>query len=376
MTKITPTYEVWLSDPAGNRLALLDKFVRLSVVRVNNAAGTVQIKLPHAFDKRLAVKDGRIEVWRDAGQGPRLLTDTIFFIRGAERSMSTDGSKTFTITGYTPFYILQAPGGRIGRIVDAAAESAEAKKAAAIDDTMKAILRENIGASATAARDLSAYITIEADTTSGASITKEFARRNIGAVLSELHQQSAIDTPIIYYDFVSDNPTSIRFRTFPNLRGRDVSESVVFSVELGNVASYTLTEDYTNEITHASAGGRGVKGARVTASSTSARATDTPFNRREVFVNGGHFNTDDGAAAATGLSNEANAAVYAGRPQVRLEAQLVNTPQALYGLHWNYGDKIKVQVDELTFTAPIDAIAFDVQGGQETINAFVRVTTV
>ena len=57
-------WEIWLDDPRGNRLALLNGARSFSFTRVANSIGDFSISMPADFDHSLARVDSLIEFWR------------------------------------------------------------------------------------------------------------------------------------------------------------------------------------------------------------------------------------------------------------------------------------------------------------------------
>ena len=139
-------WQVWLDDPTGNRLAMLDQLVNLSVSVVANNIGSFQITLPGSFDDSLIHLDGLIEFWR-APEGGTLRLVRVGMVRKWVYTEDDDGNEFLVISGPDQMELLSR------RIVGYASGTATAFKTIPADDFIKAVVRENLGSSAVAGRD-------------------------------------------------------------------------------------------------------------------------------------------------------------------------------------------------------------------------------
>jgi hypothetical protein len=366
-------YSVYLSTPTGQRLADASAFMKLEYARTVNAIGSLTLTLPGNFPtSAIVAPDGRIEVWRRVDGGREYLdTDTVWFIQSVQYSISDAGERVIVVSADSGLFLLKEP----GRFVSAYAGSAAASKTAAADNMLKAIVREQAGASASAARSLSQYLSVQADSGAAPSISKAFSWRPVLPVLQEIAQSSFEAGTYLAFDVVSPTPDTLEFQTFTGQRGIDHRfpngvNPVLLGPDMGNMAQTTLTYDWRDEVSSATAGGSGEGSARLTASYTdSVRAAASPFRLREAFVQA--TNT----TGSTTLSNEAQAAVRAGRPRVLLQGKIASTPDTQYGVHWQWGDFVTIQAFGIQLDARIDAISVSVTPDSEGIEAVVRSET-
>jgi hypothetical protein len=105
------------------------------------------------------------------------------------------------------------------RIVPYAAGTSQASKTTptAADDLIKTVFKENAGSSATDAnRDLSAYISVQANLTLGQLITKNFAWQQLLSTLQAMAQDSTIKGTYIAFDIVAlgGGTNGFQFRTY------------------------------------------------------------------------------------------------------------------------------------------------------------------
>lgn len=367
ITQTGTFYSIWLSTPAGVRIKLIDLFLRLEYVRVLNNVGVLKLALPFDFPLAYLQIDGRLEVWRHLPGGVKILdTETVWLIRDVSKRLAEDGRRYIEIIAYSAVELLRR------RIVAYAAGSSQAGKTDPADDIMKAIVRENLGSLATdTARDLSAWLTVQADAGAGASVTKLFSRRRVLAVLQELAQASAEAGTPLFFDIVAPSVGSLEFRTFTGQRGIDHSASEAKPVVL-SPASGTLTDvvrrfDYSSEENYIYTGGQGEEAVRtIVTASDSSRIALSPLNRCEGWV-------DARNTADSGLAAEAQAGLRSGRPRQVFSGKIVNTEAVQYGREWGFGDRVSGEFDGEVVDALIDKVQVVVENGAEDIRAGLKV---
>ena len=122
-------FEIWLDDPEGNRLALLDKFLSAKWARVVNNLGAWSIVLPDTFDENLFRIDGLVEFWRRPTGGV-LTLDRVGQLRYPAYKGQRDGQDALIIGGYDMMDLLQT------RIIAYDEDSSEASKDDYLDDML------------------------------------------------------------------------------------------------------------------------------------------------------------------------------------------------------------------------------------------------
>jgi len=133
-------YSVSLLDPIGNYLDLIDDWLTLSYTRSVNDVGVLDLVLDGNYSPFANLKlDGRLVVWRNTGGRSYADTDTIFFIRQIERTLSSSGERTITVVGLSAVELLRR------RVVAYDAGSSQASKTDLSDDLMKEVVTENLG---------------------------------------------------------------------------------------------------------------------------------------------------------------------------------------------------------------------------------------
>lgn len=367
------TYSCYLDDRFGNRIADASNFLLLEYSRVVNAVSTLKLTLPGNFNTDFILNpDGRIEVWRKLDSGREYLdTNTIWIIKKVTQKIDASGLQSVVIEADTPLCLLREP----GRFVFQFANEPQSLYAAApADDQIKQVARENIGTSASGTRNISAYISIDPNLSLGANVAKSFAWRECLKVMQEFADASTTAGTYVAFDIVADSAQSLTFRTFTQQRGIDHRfpngiNPVLISPELGNLGEVLFSQDYRDEITYATAGGKGEGAARIIASvQDTARQGLSPFGLREYFKDATQYDT------STGLAAEANAVLRSGRVKTIFQGRLIDMPDSRYGVDWAWGDYVTAQAFGQLIDCRIDAVSVSVKPGTgyERIDAWLR----
>lgn len=360
-----PSWDIYLDDPSGNLTAILDDHAGFTLVRSANNVGSFSLKLPGNFDDRLLVEDALIEFWRKSRRGYRTL-ESVCLVRGIEPSEDEDGLDVIEISGPDAMDLLNT------RIVAYPAESAQSSKSAPADDLIKAVVRENLGSLAIAARSLDSLgFIVESDTSAAPAVNKSFAWRNVLATIrdiSDAAHESGTDVYYIVKPYILDGGVSFIVGTRTGYISRDHSlqtgsNYVVFSETFQNLARPRLILDYRDEINYIYSGGQNQGEDRfVVEVSDPARVNASPWNRRESFVDSRNYS--DAAAEDRAYTELARS-----RPRLRFSADLLDTDLYSYGDHWTFGDKVTVQFRDYEFHSMISAVRFSVKDDTETLEA-------
>lgn len=280
----------------------------------------------------------------------------IYFFRAAP------GSNIFQLEGRTAFF-LRAPrfymeGGR--RLIELNAESALSVlrdtqipyeeyspytlKVEPADDSAKALVRENRGTLALdTTRDISQWLSVEADKSKAQIVFKEnISKRNVLDVIRELAQASEEYGTWMGFDIVVDSLVNktFRFETYTvtsdiDHRFPNGTKPLLFTESNVNNPSLTIDASEAATVAYAYGPGEGILQPQATAIDT-VRVGLGPFARREVGVNASD------AAEQDELQGAANAELKAKRPRYIFEADLSDTPQAIYGRDFRKGSLITI----------------------------------
>lgn len=329
----------------------------------------LELVVPGNFASSNIAQDSQIEVLRTptGASSAQRLFNTRFLVDKFVQFYQ-GGALTYRISASPAYNVIQR------RIVAYAAASANAAKTDYADDMIKDVVRENFGSGAITARDLSAYMSVQADASAGASVSKSFAWQRVESTIASIANMSANATsPVnVFYDVVWDNNSGLfQFQTFTGQLGRDRSSAsaapMIFSIGNRNITNPSITVDYRDEVNYAYAGGQGSESDRQIVEATdTARAAASPFNRRETFVDARNY------SSTTGLSDEAAAAVRSGRPLTVFDGDVLSGPGSEFQTNWDYGDLVSASFLGNTFDCWINSVSVSVAGGAETISAKLR----
>jgi hypothetical protein len=370
------TYEVWLCDQYGRRLTILDNLIGFDIVKVVNDVSYCSVTLPGNFNETYQTQVGvdyMIEFWRSPAQGAMTL-ENVFFVREIYYEEDIKGNDIIILAGPDGNDLLDR------RIVAYAAGGSESDKTDNADDMMKEIVAENLGSSATDSdRDLTDLnFTVAGDVTGGPSITKGFAWRNVLKTLKEIAYSSAENGTDLYFDVVpiviSSSEIGFEFRTYTDQPGQDrtydTNNPVVFSKEWGNLANPILLYDYTKEANFVYGGGQGEGTDRtISEQSDTTRIGASVWNRREKFADARN------EATSNGVANKAEEVLNENKPFKRFTGQLLDTPQARYGVDWFFGDKVEISYRGIQIQGIAKALKIKLdKEGNEVLTVKVEVT--
>jgi Siphovirus ReqiPepy6 Gp37-like protein len=375
---MTLFYTAWIYDSAGQAVTYIDDFIddagaSFTAARSVNTPGRLAMHLPAKylpfFRNPRRWLDYRIGMFRRIDNGPEVLdTGTIYFVRNVVRRRK-GLVRTITIGGPSAMQILKR------RIVNAAAGSSGAQKTAAIDNMMKAIVREQFGSGAGAGRDISASLSVGADLSLGTSSTRAFSYDNVLEQLQDLAVEAGGTAVPLFFDVVAPTMSTLEFRVRAGQWGVNRTSSsgagaVLLSSDEDTLADVTVEENYDDEVNVVYVGGAGQTSNRnVQSVSDATRIAASALNRAEAFASYTNSN------APSVLMGYGNTVLRAGRPKKRMEATLVSSPTAQYGKHWNYGDKLTANDAGDVFDARIDSITIAMQGGVARAAATLRSET-
>lgn len=373
------TYFIRINDAFGNPMPDVGALYSLQVAQTVGSVGSATITIPGEYPIDYLKKDGVIEIWRHPqNRQPYLLFNKIFYLRQRVFSVS-GGKRTWTLTAYDPNYLISDPAGQRGRIVAYAAQTSFSTQAGDYaDDMIKAIARENVGTLATDTdRDLSAYLSIQADLSAGPLLSKSFSNRVLLPVFNEICQASITAGTYLAWDIVCTQPPlngdyALELRTYTGQRGIDhrfsSNQPVLIGLDYGNLDDVEINEDWTAEESWIRVGGKGEGEFRAYATGgDDDRIGESPFNRREAFVN--MSNVSDPAA----LADEVDTALRAGVPRPDYRGRIISTDQARFDAEWGYGDFLTAQAIIRSFDARADSmvVKFNRDGGED-ISAHLR----
>lgn len=264
---MSSSYEIFLTDDAGRKICLMEKYSTIAYSRTNTGFGTCQFILP--FDQYMKEvgsfprPDMRIDVWRSPSADIPTRREGSFFIRKfGIYQRKTDNVRMIEIFGRSPLDILRRKSFSNPALLGQDY----------LDDMMRHIVVVQIiqGAPSSPApytvnNGVYAFtreFDVEDAQEMGPWINPPGCYlKNVLDILNDLkstsftlNEQDATNRKI-YFDVIEDESIGLpggfgyRFRTYADLRGKDRTGGVIFSTENGNLSIPVYYEDYTDEIT-------------------------------------------------------------------------------------------------------------------------------
>ena len=326
-------YEVAVKTDTGITLFILTQFTSLSAGRMDRAYMPLEITMPQdddLFPAGTFTKDMILVLSREQNDAMVIDGETCYFLRNIR--YYHDGVKPMVyLKAYDANYIID------GREVEYNSGAAEASKTGVGCDVIKAVIRENFTAATDTTRNLAATLfTVDANDGFGATVEKAFSRQYVYSTIQNLCNQSREAGTWITFDVVYNGTLPLLFKTFVNQRGSDITDRVALSAEAGNIANPSLDFDWTNEVTACYVAGKGEGANRIVGSATNtARLNESVWSRREMITE--NYQLDIEAS----LDAEAAGHLDKNSPKIVFNGEIVDTEGTLYGINWNYGDKLR-----------------------------------
>lgn len=366
------SWEIKLDNPSGQQLLEIRKPVSFACSLATNTPGGFSMVLPQGFDKSLLSLDSIIEFSRTPPGGRKDLVQ-VYFVRSFRYFDDQNGTEYLEIGGFDPLYLLTS------RIIAYKSDTAQALMTDFTDDMSKAVVIDNLGGDAIAARDLSGYgFSVEADFGGGISVTKQFSYENLLDVVRGIAETSRGNGTELYYGVkaIPGNDGLFDFRFWAHAAQYGVNRTstspspVYFGKNWGNLQVPEYIIDYSDEINYVYAGGSGKGTARtVREVSTTSAINASQWNRREGF-------TQNTTAESSAAALDAAGYDYLNKHRVvrKFSGTLLDTPRYRYGIDWGFGDRVTCEYQGMQFDALINLVQFSIDGnGQETITAQVKV---
>ncbi len=373
MARINHRYRLRTSD--GESLIDIENVVRIEWTRVLNDVGWFDIVVSGDYPDDLLDVDRLIEFWREVPDAGINQLTMVGFLRKWEWFETPQGETLLRMSGPDQIDLCdRAP-------VAYVAGSPESEKTEATDDMMKSIMDEAKGAGAGTNPEgrfrgyNTSLFSIADDMTLGPVITRSFQWRDVLPILQEIAETSRDRGTPLYFDCVPGNdPATFQFETFTPFRGVDHTLTtgdppVVFSKEIGNLVSPSLTEDWTEEWNYVWGGGQGEGAARLIDTENDLdRILRSEWNRREVFQDAREEDT------ALGVASKAFERMEASRPRLLFNARLLDTGSTRYGVDWIFGDAVTAKYRGQDFDGLVRFVKFSVdRNGVEDLRAKLEV---
>lgn len=353
------TYSLQLFSPYGQPLGDLNAFESFDCALVERDVGALTVTLPPSYRYDRFQKDGRIALYRSiAGRPPALVGGALWLIRRRQRQLQGK-KRSIVVRALHANTLLRR------RIIAYDSGTANTSKTGAADDLMKAFAREQLTTATDTTRNLpTALFSVQADTSLGPTIHKAATRRNLLAVCQELSNAATEAGTYVGFEVGAVGTGALELRTYVGQRGVDrrstTEQPLILSVD-ASLGDIEADEDWTNEVSSVYAGGQGEGSDRAIGTATdSGIIGSSPFGLIEDFYQ------DNQTSDQQQLDDDAASQLHAQRARVLISASVNDIPGATFGLHYDWGDLVSGQFDDLLFDSRVDPvrIQFDKSQGE------------
>lgn len=375
-------YELTLADTAGNNVSRLNQFASLQYVLRENAVGALSLVTPDTSLFNSISEDWRIRVWRAIDGGAMYQEGSgddgaLWLVTQKQITTGPDGLTLMSLTCADAKDILAR------RTVDWYAGTSYTSKSAPADNMMKAIVRENLGASGpysganATGRDLvtPGYLSVQADTSAISSRSKAFAWRNVLTVLQEIAASASDTSELAFFDIVELPSGVLEFRTYAGQRGTNRTyyltdatvnpNALILSPDNGSLTEPSISYEWAAEYNAVRAAGEGEGSARlINIALDQSRINRSPFGRRERFID-----SRNNGSSTVALFYEAVSELLNNRAKVRLSGKVTEALNLRYGIHYKHGDMLTAEAFGIRFSARVTSVTVTVNNAGETIEA-------
>lgn len=388
-------YELWMTDDAGRRIALMSGFNEpffFSYTRAVSGLGTFNFGMAfEPFARKISpyfAPDRRVEVWRSADHGVPMRREDVFMLRKPNVYTRVDNIQAIQFYGRNGVDLLNR------RSVIQRGGTSWASKTDNVDDMMKAVVREQMLYGSALDEDGVVDNTrawpqneffVQSDLALGPSVSRAFADRVVYDILKELkeasqqlNEQSSTNRKI-YFDVLprdlagvsttSASPLGWEFQTFADLRGADRTQGIEFSVENENISQPSYSLSFLEEVNSVIVRGNGQGLSQiVTSVEDTKRIAASRWNRVEK------VHSASSESSTTALQDAGRSELHKRKPVEELYVTFLNTPgspsvpRSLYGLDWDLGDLVRVNYAGKQYEAEILIVYVAVdENGEENI---------
>jgi hypothetical protein len=355
---MAPIYTIQLYTSAGAAVGNVTGFISVDVSRVLNAFDLAQIVLTSDNYYFASFTYGAIvEVYRqDPALGIPVTREFAGFVVDTVTEIAPITTRKIIAAGME--WLLQ------NRVIAwyAGVANRSTFSAQPAETVLKTLFNYNLGSLATTAngRFLSGVLTgatTAATTGAGNSITISVAGENLLSAMQKVQELAGGDFAVIY-----TAPATFTFTWYTGQRGTDRTASVQFSVEKGSIGRLRITEPRLKDGTTAIVAGAGTESARQIV--TRPAVLPTGIDSREIWVD-----ARNGQTTTAALQNIGTAELGAfTRGRVTYDADIVQIPSALYGVHYFIGDLVSVYTGTTTVSQKIYGVKLGIDSnGREIV---------
>lgn len=369
------TYSLWLKNPQGQLLRIINDFLFLEAVRAVNGIGSLKIVVENTnIPTDFLQKDGIIEIWRKLTGTKRayLEGETQYRLIKKREISSANGVDLELIAQDTmalvdrPVIAYPAGGGHTRKsgaagtvIYDFVYENMDVVGAVDVDRW------ENGGYAATVFR-------LAPNMGFGATInSRDAIGKSLLTVIKDAASQSKELGTYIYFDLVVVAGNLLEFRIYNGQRGLDHSagsgQEITLSEAAGTLTNSEKTDDWSNMISVAYALGSGQEATRLIGIAENVALIGlSPFGRIEKSYDARQTDVQ------VELDNIAYETLDKYRHKIIINGDLTDGGLR-YGVDYGFGDKVSVAFGADTYTARINGIKITLNEGKEEIRAALEI---
>lgn len=377
MTAIPVSYIVCHRTVDGEILDIIRDFNSLEYTLTENDYGSLYIDLPANYPDDYFKIDDRLEVYRTVSNSiGGVEGGKPYFIRLVRIKYDETHKKYLHILAYDAIHLLSR------RIIAYPGDTSYTLKSGSADQILVAIFRENFGDLQTDLDGLPSSLTqrkfpdyaqhYAQPSGNAASITTDdMSRLLVLPRMQSICEQSRNAGYYLSFDYVLQGYKDLTFTTYIGQRGanhgKDSPTQLKFSVFNQNLSYSSFEMDHTEVKNFVYAGGRGQSNNKLIETEADYNTWNlSPFNRCEDWMDTDTEILQEAADAAAAIVKERAAKMI-------FNGHITQTPECLYGLHYQWGDVITVVQDNITFDVHLSTINIKVSSDNaEEINAYAR----
>jgi len=368
-------YSLWLKNPQGQLLKIIDDFTFLELVRATNEVGSLKVVAEKStIPTEFIQPDSIIEVWRKITGTKRayLEGETQFRIRKI-REISSQGGISLEIVALDTIELMNRA------IVAYPAGSAHTSKSDVAGTVIYEFIYENmdiVGAADADRWEAGGYAAtvfrLAPDMGFGEAInSRDAIGKSVLAVCQDAARQSKELGTYIYFDIVVIAGNLLEFRIYNGQRGIDrgsgSGQEIVLSEAAGTLKNTEKTNDYTNQISVAYALGAGQQDVRLIGIADDAALIALyPFGRIEKSYDARQ------TIIQASLNNIAQETLDKYQRKTIINGNLADSGLR-YGVDYGFGDRIQIGFQSETYTARINGIKITLNEGREEIRTALEV---
>lgn len=360
-----PDYQLTVRSPVnGDVLTVLDgtAFDDCKYSRALNDVGVLAMTLPSNPDwDGIFILDALIDIERTSPITGKFQVEDTYLVRLTHRFTEGDQER-YIVGGLSLNHLLSR------RVVDPdddpTAAGGYSTKAGLADTVLIAYANEQIGSSASTARQVP-NLTIAASTSVGDSIGRRLRYENLLEVFQDICNATNVDFIITRLD---DNNLRLTVAPIGTDRRRSVNYPSMPFVELaplrGNLSDPSLLFDRKKEQNFVYALGQGPGESRIVSKVQGFGIFDSPYNRIEFSYDVRTAERGDSTTLVTG----ARVALYEKQAQREFTFKPTGSePGNTYRLDWDVGDLLTVVWDDALVELRVREVEISLDPGGETI---------